>query len=94
MTQGSFTQVRATLRCNTLLLLCGGSPLGGLWMDEYNGGESSRGVLLPVGKMVSPLEKMILAMVVASSIYSGLGPLPPKCRREGIPQRPNLKGDN
>ena len=87
MDSEQFTQVRATLRCNTLLLLCGGLPLGGLWMDEYNGGESSRGVLLPV-------EKMILAMVVASPIYSGLGPhFPPKLRREGIPQRPNLKGN-
>ena len=27
-----------------------------------------------------------------SPIYSGLGPLP-KCWREGIPQRPDLKGD-
>jgi hypothetical protein len=28
-----FTQVRATLRCKTLLLLCGGLPRGGLWMN-------------------------------------------------------------
>ena len=33
-----------------------------------------------------------LSMVVASPIYSGLGPLP-KYEREGIPQRPDLKGD-
>ena len=32
-------------------------------------------------------------MVVASPIYSGLGPLP-KYEREGIPQWPDLKGDN
>ena len=31
--------------------------------------------------------------VVASPIYRGPGPLP-KCTREGIQQRPNLKGDN
>jgi hypothetical protein len=30
---GQFTQVRATLLCNTLLLLCGGLPQGGLWMN-------------------------------------------------------------
>ena len=32
------------------------------------------------------------SMVVASPIYSGLGTLP-KYEREGITQRPNLKGD-
>ena len=32
------------------------------------------------------------SMVVASPIYSGLGP-PPKYEREGIPQRRDLKGD-
>jgi hypothetical protein len=43
MDSEQFTQVRATLRCNTLLLLCGGLPLGGLWVDEYNGCLSSGG---------------------------------------------------
>ena len=32
------------------------------------------------------------SMVVASPIYSGLGPLP-KYEREGIPQRLDLEGD-
>ena len=35
---------------------------------------------------------VLLSMVVASPIYSGLGSLP-KCWREGIPQWPDLKGD-
>jgi hypothetical protein len=33
MDTDQFTQVRATLRCKTLLLLCGGLPRGGLWMN-------------------------------------------------------------
>src|SRR3989337_1969277 len=41
MDSEQFTQVRATLRCNTLLLLCGGLPLCGLWVDEYNGDEEA-----------------------------------------------------
>ena len=35
---------------------------------------------------------VLLSMVVASPIYSGLGPLP-KCWWEGIPQWPDMKGD-
>ena len=41
---------------------------------------------------VLKLEWISLPMVVASPIYSGLGPLP-KYEREGIPQRWDLKGD-
>ena len=44
---------------------------------------------------VAPLEGFVfesLSSVVASPIYSGLGPLP-KYEREGIPQQRDLKGD-
>ena len=38
------------------------------------------------------MDPLFPTMVVASPIYSGLGPLP-KYEREGIPQRRYLKGD-
>ena len=42
---------------------------------------------------MDPVQDEMPPTVVASPIYSGLGLLP-KCRREGIPQRPILKGEN
>ena len=60
--------------------------------EQASGGEmflSWCGVLLVLG---FSLGSVVLSMVVASPIYSGLGPLP-KYEREGIPQRRDLKGD-
>ena len=39
-----------------------------------------------------PVRLILSSMVVASPIYSGLGPIS-KCWWDGIPQRPDLKGD-
>ena len=80
--------------CNTLLQCGGGGLPLGLMMnctvDEVAlGGE----VFLSSRELVwCELVRLVLfSMAVASPIYSGLGPLP-KCWREGIPQRPDLKG--
>jgi hypothetical protein len=75
-----FTQVRATLRCNTLLLLCGGLASRGAEDEQPREG-------LGVRMSQPPLWWWL------TYIYSVLGPLPLKLRREGIAQRPILKGD-
>ena len=40
---------------------------------------------------MDPIQDELLSTMVASPIYRGPGPLP-NVRREGIPQRPSLKG--
>ena len=69
--------------------------------EKYKGknGLLRRGVLV-LGELVvvlvtldPPPPSLSVAMVAASPIYRGSGPLP-KCRRESIPQRPSLKRDN
>ena len=69
--------------------------------DEQLQGKNSllrRGALV-LGELVcvsgpnDPFDPSPSPTMVASPIYRGPGPVP-KCRREGIQQRPNSKGDN
>ena len=78
--------------------VCGGLPLGLMMNNTREEQPPEVEVFLcsvcgqGLAKDQMP-EAQLPPTVVASPIYRGPGPLP-KCRQEGIPQRPISKGDN
>ena len=88
-----FTQVRASLRCKTLFLLCGGlASRGGrgwtsiVYVQPREGSDGEDELIR------GPIQSGDLLRRWLAYIYSGLGPLLSKLRREGIPQWPIWKG--
>lgn len=79
------SQVWAILRCKTLLLLCGGLALRGAEGELVQG---MNNLARSMGEGMSRPGVGSLLKWWLTYIYSGHGPLPSKCRWEGIPQWP------